>query len=338
MNLARPLERELKGWKRIVTPLKYVTRFMAAQDLLFFVPLMHMKEALLTRSFMIKEGKSKEEARRLALETVFGTEKLRTEALVQATNEGYTGLEAKRRVTEIVQSKVDAAIREQAADFGRRGTFNQLHGYGIMGAGVRGVNSFLREIPAARAFVPFVNVVGNVVNEGLNYSPIGTARAASSWIKYRYFNKQGGPLMLYGDTATLEDVKDLTFKSVAATVLIGALMAAAAESLDDDGNDDGKGFAFFGFGPRDPAKRDTWRAEGKIPFSFRLNGRYYNYSTVRSGFRLSVIGNYFDAIRYKDLDAKQRWRPCLSFTEDSASRHSSTILLGWCGDHLGCEG
>jgi hypothetical protein len=51
-----------------------------------------------------------------------------------------------------------------------------------MGAMIRGVNTVLREVPGVRLVVPFVNVIGNVVNEGLNYSPIGTARAASSWI------------------------------------------------------------------------------------------------------------------------------------------------------------
>lgn len=300
---ARPLERDLKGWKAVLKILRYVPRFMAAQDLLAFVPLMNMKEALLTRSFMIKEGMPKSQARRKALEVVFGTEKLRSEAAAQAAKEGYTGIEAKRRVSEIIQYGIDSSIRDLSASFARRGTFNQQKGYGVMGALVRAVNSFLREIPLARAQIPFVNVIGNVVNEGLNYTPIGTARAASSWIKYRYRNPKGGALMLYGDTATLEDVKDLTFKSMAATVLLGALAIAAAESLDGDGNDDGEGFAIFGFGPRDPSKRDTWRAEGKIPFSVRINGRYYNYVNSPLGIPLATIGNYFDAIRYKDLDA-----------------------------------
>ena len=98
-------------------------------------------------------------------------------------------------------------------------------------------------------------------------------------------------------------MKDLTAKSLVATVLIGALMIAAAESLDDDGNDDGEGFAIFGFGPRDPAKRDTWRAEGKIPFSFRFGGRYYNFVNSPLGIPLATIGNYFDAVRYKEVDA-----------------------------------
>jgi len=181
------------------------------------------------------------------------TDASRAQAYQQALREGYSGIEANRRRTRLSKAPWTPPSGTKASDLVKRATFNQQNGYGVMGAAVRAVNNFSREMPGNRLIVPFVNVVGNVVNEGLNYSPVGAFRAAWAWTKYRHFNKQGKGLTLYGEPATKQDLADLYAKSIGAnhpprSAGQGCRFIPGRRRNDDPEKD----WAIFGFGPRDP--------------------------------------------------------------------------------------
>ena len=82
------------------------------------------------------------------------------------------------RVQEIIEENRDDEMRAAAHKFAAKGTFNH-EPEGSLGVIARGLNNILGELPLGRYAVPFVNVITNVTNNTINYSPVGFLRAAS---------------------------------------------------------------------------------------------------------------------------------------------------------------
>jgi hypothetical protein len=281
---------------RWLLPWKLVGRALAAGDLLFFYPAYQVQQGLLARAIARGENFSGRALNRRVAEILGNTDAARSAAALQATQEGYTGPKHRSRVEEIIQQQRDATaeFNETGREFALRTTFNNQP-YGLLGAAARAINAVGAQFPAVRLVIPFTNIIANVTNESLNYTPIGSLRALAA----RY-----GGANLYGKSpditawADKEAMADLHAKAALGTLLLGALVLKAASHADDDDPP----FAINGQGPSDANKRKTWEAAGNLRNSIRFGGRSYSFQNTPLAVPLAVIGNMLDAHKYGKLD------------------------------------
>lgn len=271
---------------------KYNGRLITAQHMLYFKPAEEMKIALLASRQARTEGlrgqAAVDRARQIA---GYGAGQVRA-AEAQAVREGLTGTRAKMRTAEILQAGISPAIKENARDYALRQTFLN-EPYGFVGGLAKAVQNAKTSDNAtvalgARLIVPFTRIAANLFNEGLNYTPIGAARAAFS--KTELLGNKFADI-----TPEVRDDlrKELYAKAALGTMLTTAIAFKAAQGLNQANPD----FAVYGAGPANPQDKNAWRAAGGIPYSVKIGGRYVSYANTPANVMLAALGNYLDASR-----------------------------------------
>lgn len=297
---SRALELQpFQGAARFLNNWKYVGRALGAADVLAFKPLEELKQTLVARDVASKEGLRGPALQQRVADLLGNTEARVQAARAQAMAEGLTGLDLRRRVGEIIGQGRETAmpgITETAREFALRSTYNNTP-YGVMGLLAEGINSFTHRLMeqhprlgfVARTVVPFTNIVANVVNEKLNFTPVGLFRA---W-------RAGVTNELYGRPITDATARgDLLAKAMLGTAFTGALTAVAAQYL----NDEDPKFAITGNGPATPEQRKQLQATGWLPHAVKVGDHYVSYMNTPPALMLTVIGNYFDGLRYRHFD------------------------------------
>lgn len=278
---------------------KYVGRMLSATHVLMFKPALELKQALVATDVARRQGLSGQAMRQRVADILGNSEAREIAARAQASSEGLTGLDARRRAGEIIeQSRETSApgITESARDYALRSTYLN-EPYGALGWVVKGINTTINGIGEDHAklgfvpkmLVPFTRIVGNIINEKLNWSPVGAYRAMRGM--------QTGEL--YGKPITdSAAVGDLLAKSMVGTAAVAGLTAAAAQYLHDE---DPK-FAITGAGPATAGQRKQLQAAGWRPHAIKIGDRYFDYLRTPMAVPLAVVGNYLDASRYRHLD------------------------------------
>lgn len=288
---ARPMElARLSGrLDYLLTPWRAVGRALAATDTLFFRAGYEQRAELLARLVARREGLRGDALARRTAEILARLPAQRQAATQTALSEGLSGNDLQRRVADILDRSRPDPIRENARQFGLRVTFNQ-EPYGVLGAVARGINRISDEVPALRLIVPFTNVVANVVNDGLNYfPPAGIYRAVRGHLSGEL---EGRPI------TNDEDLYDQHAKAALGVLSMVGLWAVAAAAADEDD----PWFSISAVGPADPRQRNQLRLQGWIPHSVKIGDRYYSYANTPMAMPMAVLGNWFDAVRYRKLD------------------------------------
>lgn len=290
---------------------KYNYRLMAAEDLLFFKPAEEAKAALLAKRIARSEGLTGAAAQDRA-RVILGYGRPALDAAeTQAMREGLARSAFKRRVAEILESQRPEQLREDARQYALRTTFNN-DPYGALGfvAGLlnRGKAASDPKIRVAfNLITPFTNIVSNVVNESLNFTPVGLIRA------------RGTETSIVGrklSELSLDERKDLEAelrtKALLGTGLLAAVALKAASHLDDDDPE----FAIYAGGPGSPDDRKGWQAAGGIGHSVKIGSRYYSYSNTPMALPFAWLGNIMD----KQRDARK-------YNQRSAQRIAQDLPL-----------
>lgn len=203
------------------------------------------------------------------------------------------GLRTKIRAEEILlQMKgVSRSDIEGADEKALTATFNQKP-KGLAGQIAGVFDSLGDKNLVIRAMVPFTRVVANVLNEGLNYTPVGGFRAAFSL-------KQDGMFSEWRTEAGQWD-KDIAYKAAIGTAVMGAMAVLFGNEL---GKEDPY-IAVYGAGPADPNLRRQMRDMGWKPFTIKIGGNYYNYLLTPLAIACAWVGVAHDAKRdgKKDQD------------------------------------
>lgn len=225
------------------------------------------------------------------------------QALADAGNEA-----AKLSITQIenqlAEAQVNAVVALRASDvdwFGGRATYNQTPG-GVLGAISEGIGRAQQGAPVLRFVQPFSRVVANVLNAGLDWTPIGFARAIG--------DGRGGGML--GSNPVVNPARGrFTEAQKAAEIRRAAIGTAALTTLvvlDANGT-----IQVTGSGPNDVNKRKELEGtNGWAPNSIILgNGKYkINYTAFGDmGLPFSIVGNYLDGLKYNgvsDEDAEAR--------------------------------
>jgi len=311
MEAARPLEAvHLAGaWDYLLTPYRVVARAMAYEDMVPFKMTEEIRWVLLARETARREGLPMwgPALNRRVAELMHHTKGNWESAQVQATAEGLSGLDFKRRVNEIAEQRREQDMPGSASLAQARAlkqTYN-AEPYGLVGWVARQMTSAIAAGPPLRWAVPVVRIAANVTNEQLNwFPPTGLARVAlAKWgpnevrlgskFSARFRNRIDGQPIQHPD-----DMWNLTATAVTGTILYGA--AALLFFRDIDKED--PFFAVYGAGPRTKAQRDQLKAKGWFPYSIKIGKLYIGVNETDLGVLMGVLGNYCDAIRWKKLD------------------------------------
>ena len=300
-------ERTFKGGKfNPINYYKYVGRFMSAIDAAAYVAVQNSMTRELASEIAKNEGLTKQEFRD-RVEHLSGSKEAREDALVQAETEidaieesegKFSKMERNRRIrsraSEIVESQLDPDIAEGAKSFAEFVTFNYKP-RGRMGYIAELLSTAGQKIPAFKLVVPFTNIVANVLNQQLDYTPYGLYRAGRSRVK--------GIDPKSSDVIQSEKQRNRTaIKSVMGTTMMTGLYLMVLAAREED--EENPWFDITGKGPADYNKRNQEFNRGWKPFSIKIGDTYISYQYTPMGAGLSWLGNWADNEKYKDLESK----------------------------------
>lgn len=117
-----------------------------------------------------------------------------------------------------------------------------------------------------RLMFPFTNIVANVWNETLNYTPLGAARwylstKTEMGRQWGFEDQEGNPIR--------DD--SLLIKAV-----LGTLAAAVITGIEGD-DDDKDWFVIYGNGPSNPSDRQAWYDRGFRPYTMKVGDAILSY-------------------------------------------------------------
>ena len=285
---------------------KYVPRFMLAADAVTYGGLKEMRAYQLALS----EARDKyptENAVQKAIEILAQTDaqlKLAQAEAEQEYQEALAEIEADaslsklqkaakkksaildraRRVYDIVEQNRPNQLVIDSHEFALRGTFNNPPD-GALGVAAKFFNAITHKVPAVRFFVPFVNVITNVANEYVNYSPIGYYRAA-----------KGGSITGNRKTFTEQDRKELMIKAT-----IGSTAAIAAfilSGIGADGEDEEPMFEITADGYNEYQKNKELERTGWRPYSIKIGNTWVSYKLTPMAAILAGVGALRDREKY----------------------------------------
>lgn len=280
----------LNGWK-------YVTRLMSASDAFMYRGAYEARMALLGDRVARQEGLSGRALDKRVEELLGRAEEQTHRYELQAKSEGFTGIDAATRVSELRNMSRSMDARADADDFASLATYNH-DPQGWLGYVANGLGKASQKYPLLKLFVPFTRIVANVTNRGLNYTPLGFKRAF-------YGYERGHPLDADARASMLARA---TFGTLGMTAL-AAMQSAGTLEIN-------------GAGPSDPERRRALEAAGWKPYSLKIGDHYWSYVYTPIGLGLSILGNMTDSYRYKEMEQKDM----LTRAAYSISRIGSTVF------------
>lgn len=303
---------------------KYVGRVMVAADTFFYEGLKQMKMYQMAQNIAIEEKKSnKDISVRKRVDEILNRDNTKLKA---ATDQAFDErLEAEKRIQEkfdrkeidrkeynrqmrnakynerfriheLLEAERPEEMKNEAQEFAAQGTFNYKP-TGLLGVLSESMNNILRKVPVARYVVPFVNIISNVANESINYSPLGFVR----------LNKNGSISGMFGGEDLARDLSDEKRKDLLAKASIGTTLTTIAYLLTKMRDDDDEPILEItskGYG--DYTKNADLQAQGWQEYSFRVKnpftGEYtgwvsYRYTPIMP--MLAMLGSSSDYEKYR---------------------------------------
>jgi hypothetical protein len=282
---------------------KYFGRVIGTAHELTFKPSWEVKQAELARDVAAREGLSGRALTQRVADLLANTEgetaRARGQALTELQALGrVSAVDLARRSREILEQRREEQMPGSTAiarDYALRMSYLN-EPYGFLGGMATGMRSLLEQLrrkfpvtgTAAKTQIPFTTVVANILNEKLNWTPVGLVRAALS---HKSGELYGRPILSGNERA------EAYAKAVLGTIAIGAMWELFGSHI-------------HGNGPSDPHKRRQLAATGWIPHSIDVNGRYYSFMNTPAAVGLAVIGNTMDWQRYGKGDNAETVTRC----------------------------
>lgn len=234
--------------------------------------------------------------------TGFKGMELRAQAHDIAVKEGLSGLKLVDRIDELTSKPTEQMI-EVADQFAQRGTYTQKP-TGVLGAISSGVSGLTRKVPAVRLIIPFSRIVANVLNNSIDWTPVGFLRA---------FGKDENGLKLRPRARNQE-----LGRAVLGTVAMTYVASLAADGL------------LSGNGPLDIKKKEQLQATGWRPNSIKIGDKWFPYQNWGPlAVPFSLVGNYFDYQKYEtDSDQNATARVTVGILNSVNSILSMSFLSG----------
>ena len=279
---------------------KYVGRAMKAEDILSFQGLKEARAWQLARKEAEKYGFNtwSRSGWKKVNELLLNTAERYEIAKEQAESEGLKPdtKDWKRRIYELMENSRPEAMTEDAYNFAAHGTYN-YNSDGTLGAVTNAVSKVLDikigNVQPGRFVVPFTRIITNVVNNALDYSPIGIIRAAKGARGFK---------SLDDISITKGSYKPLTPEQrrvVSIKAAVGISFAAIIQYMVSEGLID-----LSGGGPEDEKKKAQLKEQGWEPYSIKIGDKWYSYFYTPLVLTLGWMGNLNDAAKYGKEDEK----------------------------------
>ena len=243
---------------------------------------------------------------------------------------GRAKFNSKRRVFELVELGRPSNIREDSAYFAERATYNHPP-TGALGAIAYGVRHAAKWIPGLWMVIPFVDVIANVANRQLDYTPIGYLRAARKG-QITDFRRD------HMTTSQMEEVRtnQVTNATIGMMTFIGLFLASGGGDDDDPLME----VTANGYGSwtqnRGLATETGWQE-----YSFRFRGSKtwtsYQYTPLMGIFAL--IGHHNDAKKYRKAKIDDNYMTAWALASGrTVASFSDATMLGSMKDLLKAMG
>ena len=158
------------------------------------------------------------------------------------------------------------AIAEQAS---LETAFNQQP-VGLFGLLANFVNSLLGKYPATKFIIPFTNVVANVTNEFINYTPV--------FSQIRLIGSKRRGLNDPFTQGSAEKQMEMAIKGgVGMFVMAIPFIIQALTGGDDEDQEERPYIQFYAEGPKDPRQKKIWQQRGGQKYSVRVGNTYFSY-------------------------------------------------------------
>lgn len=279
---------------------KYPLRLMSATDAFFYSTGKELMANYATAKALSKNaGLSGTELANAVYKEMYGSETFLEDSMSQAKKEfaqaGLTSNKSKvlLRAFEILDNQRSSFAQQESQRFGELVTYNYKP-EGTLGHVAESINDFINKLPTggkavARALMPFVNVVSNVLSQQLDATPIGLWRAAKGGMV-------GNPDNKFSELEARHRIGG----AVMANTLIG-VVAALAWPSDDEPN---PWFQILGSGPKEKGAKENWLSAGNQPYSLKFGNTLINYSETIVGPILGSLGNVFQEMKSENYDSK----------------------------------
>jgi hypothetical protein len=188
------------------------------------------------------------------------------------------------RTNEIIaEQRLEVREREYAEQDSLEVVYSQKNA-GLLGLITSFANKMLDQYPASRLFIPFTNVVANVLNENLNYAPlisqyrlmraVELSPLLKGKIKLRPGTEKNPFIQGREDKAANLAIKSIIGLGASAIpFIIGAIAGG-----DDEDQDKERPFVqFYSQGPKDPEQNKIWTENGGTKYSIRFGNTYISY-------------------------------------------------------------
>lgn len=204
----------------------------------------------------------------------------------------------KRRVFELVEETRDSELFEESRSFGARGTYNYPP-EGLLGWAAETLNNASNKFPPMKLVVPFTNIIANVFNSTLHWTPLGFARAygeggtITGKLINESFQRKDWDSM---SPERQEQAKaDLMTRAIIGTTLMTALYLLTKKWDDDDE----PLIEVTANGTGDYRKNYELQETGWQPYSIKIGDTWYSYQYSPAMVGFSLIGNLNDYDKYR---------------------------------------
>lgn len=274
---------------------KYVMRTMIAEDMIMFKPSQTSRAMMLAADIAREEGLSGRPLWGRVAEIMGTTEEQQQKIEKQALAEGFSGIELQHRIDELTERQRPVEeVQLPSIDYAKRATFNyQSEGLaGFLGAKVREAGS--RYPLLIRPIIPFTNIVANVTNTSIDYTPWGFVRAIKGVRQI-----SGKQRMIIG-----HERAQLQAKAFLGTATM--ITAFLLDLIHDDDDEEKKWFAIYASGPGG-TKGNQLRELGWKPWSVKIGKHYIDYRLTPFAIPFAIIGCIRDSQRWRKIDEKSLW-------------------------------
>lgn len=271
-----------------------IGRAMKAADAVFYYPAREAYARMVTERLL--EGKfSGAELDKAVDKYLHVTPEAFESARKQASEEGYDGIDAARRVSDIIEERRaqtpegKTAVKE-SEKFAAETTYNN-EPTGLAGVFYRKAAELVGDakvngVPILKPWLMFLRVPTNVFNSTTNYTPLGAVRAKLG-VPGEKFSRHTPDWKNF----THEERMRLYMQSLIGTSMMSALLL---KTLKDD-----EAVDVTASGPDNAAQKAQLMASGWRPYSIKVGDKYVSYRDTPLLMPLAIIGHVADAVRYK---------------------------------------
>jgi hypothetical protein len=271
--------------------LRYVGRALAAADAMLYYANAEMASgAFAWEHAMIQKAADPNIKVRATAKDMMGNVKGKIDVFEkQAEKEGFAPgtREFRIRTNELMVSSRDPKMAEVGDKYGAKVTFN-YEPDGLLAPWYRSLSQFSNSHRSVKFFMPFMRIVTNLMENYLNYTPVGLIKAVkgNGKVDSKYFRK-----------LTQDERAELYVKFGMGSTMAMAMFLLGAFDDDDDGF-----IEVTGNGTGDYQKNYELMKAGWREYSIRIGGTNYSYKDTPLFAMLAGIGIAADHYKFGNGD------------------------------------